>query len=40
VVTVTTFWSPPFDGMKQSGNGRENGVFGLQDYLDLKTITG
>jgi aldehyde dehydrogenase (NAD+) len=33
-------YDAPFGGMKQSGNGRENGVFGLQDYLDLKTITG
>ena len=28
----------PFGGMKQSGNGRENGVFGLHDFLDIKAI--
>ncbi|MDP6344494.1 MAG: aldehyde dehydrogenase family protein [Alphaproteobacteria bacterium] len=33
-------YDAPFGGMKQSGNGRENGVHGLADYLDLKTITG
>ena len=33
-------YDAPFGGMKQSGNGRENGVFGLVDYLDLKTISG
>ena len=30
----------PFGGMKQSGNGRENGVYGLHDFLDIKAITG
>lgn len=29
----------PFGGYKQSGNGRENGVYGLHDYLDVKAIT-
>jgi aldehyde dehydrogenase (NAD+) len=33
-------YDAPFGGMKQSGNGRENGVYGLEDYLDIKTITG
>ena len=28
----------PFGGTKQSGNGRENGVYGLHDFLDLKAI--
>ena len=28
----------PFGGYKQSGNGREWGRFGLQDYLELKVI--
>jgi len=30
----------PFGGYKQSGNGRENGVWGLHDYLEIKAITG
>jgi aldehyde dehydrogenase (NAD+) len=33
-------YDAPFGGMKQSGNGRENGVYGLEDYLDIKTIAG
>ena len=32
-------YDAPFGGMKQSGNGRENGIYGLEDYLDLKTVT-
>lgn len=30
----------PFGGYKQSGNGREWGVFGLMDFLELKTVNG
>lgn len=29
----------PFGGYKQSGNGRENGIYGLHDYLETKAIT-
>jgi aldehyde dehydrogenase (NAD+) len=30
----------PFGGYKRSGNGREYGVFGLEDYLETKAILG
>lgn len=33
-------WDVPFGGYKQSGNGREYGEFGLEDFLELKAITG
>lgn len=28
----------PFGGYKQSGRGRENGIFGVKDYLEIKAI--
>jgi acyl-CoA reductase-like NAD-dependent aldehyde dehydrogenase len=33
-------WTPlaPFGGYKQSGNGRELGRYGLEDYLEAKTL--
>lgn len=30
----------PFGGYKQSGNGREYGIFGLEEYLETKAILG
>jgi aldehyde dehydrogenase (NAD+) len=32
--------SAPMGGYKQSGNGREMGVFGLEEYLETKAIFG
>jgi aldehyde dehydrogenase (NAD+) len=35
-------WSghAPFGGYRQSGNGREYGVFGLEEYLEVKAVLG
>jgi aldehyde dehydrogenase (NAD+) len=30
----------PFGGYKQSGNGREGGVFGFPDFLEVKAVMG
>ncbi|MEM9047119.1 MAG: aldehyde dehydrogenase family protein [Pseudomonadota bacterium] len=30
----------PFGGMRQSGNGREGGIWGLEDYLEVKSVGG
>lgn len=32
--------SLPFGGYKQSGNGREFGVFGFEEYLEVKAVLG
>lgn len=32
--------SLPFGGYKQSGNGREFGVFGFEEYLEVKALLG
>jgi aldehyde dehydrogenase (NAD+) len=30
----------PFGGYKQSGNGREHGIFGFEEYLEVKAVLG
>jgi betaine-aldehyde dehydrogenase len=30
----------PFGGYKQSGNGREAGIFGMEEYLEVKALIG
>ncbi len=30
----------PFGGMKQSGNGREGGMWGIEDFLEVKAVGG
>jgi len=30
----------PFGGMKQSGNGREGGHWGIEDFIEVKSVSG
>ncbi|CAN5198056.1 aldehyde dehydrogenase family protein [soil metagenome] len=43
IVTINS-WAPdgqaPFGGYKQSGNGREGGVYGLREFMEVKSIIG
>ncbi|MDY6860122.1 MAG: aldehyde dehydrogenase family protein, partial [Pseudomonadota bacterium] len=32
-------WGSPFGGYKLSGNGREGGRFGIEDFLEIKAIS-
>lgn len=43
VVSINAFGHTalaPFGGMKQSGIGRENGIYGIRSYLEYKTLSG
>ena len=43
-VTVNTYGegdvSTPFGGYKQSGNGREWGPHGIEEFLEVKSVYG
>jgi len=43
-MVIVNNWGPspgaPFGGYKQSGNGREGGLYGLKDFMEMKSISG
>ena len=43
MVNINNGWfdsTAPFGGYKQSGNGREWGTHGMEEYLEVKSIYG
>ena len=43
-MVIVNNWGPspgaPFGGYKQSGNGKEGGIYGLKDFMEMKSISG
>jgi len=37
---ATVDYAAPFGGYKQSGNGREWGAFGFEEFLEVKAVMG
>ena len=37
---ATVDYAAPFGGYKQSGNGREWGEFGFEEFLEVKAVMG
>jgi aldehyde dehydrogenase (NAD+) len=37
---VSFDYGAPFGGIKASGNGREGGVYGLEEFCEIKAVSG